>query len=63
VVEKKNKTSEPHSMMVLDALYTSWQSPQMNIAKSDYLQFVISVNESVFYVEIPAIFIYKVPFL
>ncbi|CAC9955584.1 hypothetical protein [uncultured Gammaproteobacteria bacterium] len=63
VVEKKNKTSEPHSMMVLDALYTSWQSPQMDIAESDYLQFVISVNESVFYVEIPAIFIYKVPFL
>jgi hypothetical protein len=50
-------------MMVLDALYTSWQSPQMDIAESDYLQFVISVNESVFYVEIPAIFIYKVPFL
>ncbi|AYQ57115.1 hypothetical protein BTHERMOSOX_1477 [Bathymodiolus thermophilus thioautotrophic gill symbiont] len=62
VVEAQNKTSEPYSMTALNAAYTAWQSSQINVTKSDYLQFAISVNESVFYAEIPAIFIYKAPF-
>lgn len=59
LVEKKNKVSKPRSMLASDDKNTAWHSPQINISKSDYLQFVISVNESVFYAEIPAIFIYK----
>jgi hypothetical protein len=40
---------------------TSWQSPQIKVIKSDYLQFVISANESLFYAEVPTVFIYKEP--
>ncbi len=59
LVEKRNKTSEPVSMLATDANQTAWKSLKINVSKSDYLQFAISVNESVFYAEIPAIFIYK----
>jgi hypothetical protein len=37
--------------------------PQIKVIKSDYLQFVISVNESLFYAEVPTVFIYKEPLL
>jgi hypothetical protein len=37
VVEKKNKTSEPHSMMVLDALYTHTTFPTTIILDQHFI--------------------------
>jgi len=59
VVSRKGDDSQPKSMSLSNANGLSWLSSQLNINKSDYLQFVISVNESVFYAEIPAVFVYK----
>ena len=63
LVKVKNNTSKPQSMTSSNGSKISWQSPQINIIKSDYLQFVISVNESIFYAQVPTVFIYKEPLL
>jgi hypothetical protein len=52
---------EPQSMTASNGSKTSWQSSQIKVIKSDYLQFVISANESLFYAEVPTVFIYKEP--
>jgi len=59
VVSKKGDSSDPQSMISLNTNGTSWGSPQLSIDKSDYLQFVISVSDSIFYAETSAVFIYK----
>jgi hypothetical protein len=61
LVKAKDKTSKPQSMTTSNGSKTSWQSPQIKVIKSDYLQFVISANESLFYAEVPTVFIYKEP--
>lgn len=63
LVKAKDKTSKPQSMTASNGSKISWQSPQINVIKSDYLQFVISANESIFYAEVPTVFIYKEPLL
>ncbi|WXU00777.1 MAG: hypothetical protein Ctma_1509 [Catillopecten margaritatus gill symbiont] len=60
LVATKGKNSQPQSMT---GGKHSWQSSRVNIIKSDYLQFVISANKSVFYAEVPAVFIYKEPLM
>ena len=59
LVSEKNKHAEPQSMILSNADHLSWHLPQINIVKSDYLQLAIVANESVFYAEVPATFIYK----
>jgi hypothetical protein len=59
LVKAKDKISKPQSMTASNGSKTSWQSPQIKVIKSDYLQFVISANESLFYAEVPTVFIYK----
>jgi hypothetical protein len=41
----KDKTSKPQSMTTSNGSKTSWQSPQIKVIKSDYLQFVISASD------------------
>jgi hypothetical protein len=57
LVKAKDKTSKPQSMTPSNGSKISWQSPQINVIKSDYLQFVISANESLFYARVPTVFI------
>ncbi|SMN13945.1 hypothetical protein BHECKSOX2_1175 [Bathymodiolus heckerae thiotrophic gill symbiont] len=59
LVDKKNGHSLPKSMVLLKSDKTLWQSSQVSVTKSDFIQLVISVNNSVFYAEVPAIFTYK----
>jgi hypothetical protein len=59
VVDQKGGLSAPKLMRAIGSKDIEWSSLPLNIKKSDYLQFVISVNDSVFYAEVPSVFIYK----
>lgn len=60
IVSEKGRHSEPESMRLInEASNQIWLSSLINVKRSDYLQFVISVGGSVFYAEVPAIFTYK----
>ena len=59
LVNQKNSQSSPKSMVPADAAGTSWQSSLIQINKTDYLQFAVQAGGSTFYVEVPAIFVYK----
>ncbi|RUA04529.1 MAG: hypothetical protein DSY43_06125 [Gammaproteobacteria bacterium] len=63
LVERQGKVSRPESMTPSNDDKISWQSSRINIMASDYLQLVISANESVFYTEVPTVFIYKEPLM
>ncbi|NYT28674.1 MAG: hypothetical protein H0A76_12975 [Candidatus Thiodubiliella endoseptemdiera] len=63
LVEEQGKTSKPQSMTPANGSKKSWQSSRINIRQSDYLQLVISANRSVFYTEVPTVFIYKEPLM
>lgn len=59
IASHKNQHSNPKSMTSSNAENTSWYSTRINVVHSDYFQFVINADNSVFYVEVPATFIYK----
>ncbi len=61
VVDQKGDISKPKSMNKTMTINNElkWSSSKIKIDKSDYLQFVILAKDSVFYAEVPAIFIYK----
>jgi hypothetical protein len=42
LVKAKDKTSKPQSMTASNGSKTSWQSPQIKVIKSDYLQLIMA---------------------
>lgn len=50
------------TLMKMNALNSdnkTWESHVLNIESLDYLQFVVSANQSIFYAQVPAVFVYK----
>jgi hypothetical protein len=59
LVSEQGAHSQPESMSLVKPGNQLWQSSLVDVKKSDYLQFGISVSGSVFYAEVPAIFTYQ----
>jgi hypothetical protein len=59
LVSEQGAHSQPELMRLVEAGNKLWQSSLVDVRRSDYLQFVISVSGSVFYAEVPAIFTYQ----
>jgi hypothetical protein len=59
LVSEQGAYSQPESMSLVEESGQLWQSSLVDVRRSDYLQFVISVSGSVFYAEVPAIFTYQ----
>ncbi len=59
IVDNIENNILPESMNLVKNSTNVWQSKQINIAKSNYLQFAIFINKSIFYARVPAIFVNK----
>ena len=46
-------------MNALNSENTAWESHILNIESLDHLQFVVSANQSIFYAQVPDVFIHK----
>ena len=59
VAEQKGGQSTPTAMASIGTDKTMWKSIEIDVKQSDYLQFAISINGSIFQAEVPAVFTYK----
>lgn len=57
LVKQRGGDSLPTSATWVEGNRMLWKTMAVEVNKSDYLQFVISVNGATFYTEVPAIFI------